>query len=97
MENDWKEQLDRNPENEIPNIKDYVIWMAAPILLSAVTCGVGGLVLIVIWAFSKENPARSNYFKAMLIIYAAGIAISMALIMIAYGIGMANETTSNIV
>lgn len=78
----------RNYESHIPTIKDYLIWMIVPSILSAVTCGIGGLILMVVWAFSKENQARSNYFKAILIMTLIGLVIGIILWFVILGLGL---------
>ncbi|NLP48368.1 MAG: zinc ribbon domain-containing protein [Clostridiales bacterium] len=41
-----------------------------PTLLSAFTCGIGGFVLILVWAFgSNTNPNKRNLARAQLIVY----------------------------
>ncbi|MDD3253349.1 MAG: hypothetical protein PHV18_12410 [Lachnospiraceae bacterium] len=64
---------------EAPTTKDYVKWLLIPGALSIFTCGIGGLILIVVWACSNEQPARRNLMRAILFISALPIMIALFL------------------
>lgn len=72
-----------------PSIMDYVIWMLAPSLLGMVTCGIGTLVLMIIWACDNKNMARANYFRAWFIIMGIGVVIAIVVMMVLLAIGIA--------
>lgn len=63
--------------NSTPTVGDYVKWMLFPTLLGLVTCGIGSLILMIVWACDNKKPARANYFRALFIITAIGIALSL--------------------
>lgn len=47
-----------------------------PGLLSSITCGIGGIILILVWAFgSNTNPNKRNLAKAQLILSLISILI----------------------
>lgn len=89
----------RNLESHIPTIKDYLIWMIVPSILSVVTCGIGGLILMIVWAFSKENQARGNYFKAVLIMGLIGFAVGAVLwfVVLALGFQIGASSASRVI
>lgn len=65
-----------------PSIKDYLKWMIIPSLIGMVTCGIGSLIIIIVWATDTKNMARANYFRALLVLTGLGIAIAFLGIMI---------------
>lgn len=66
-------------KNQTPSIADYIVWLVVPGLVGAFTCGIGYLVLTIVWAADNSNMARANFFRAMLIIAGVGIAIGITL------------------
>lgn len=65
-----------------PSTSDYIKWIMIPTVLSLFTCGVGGLILMVVWACSNEQPARRNLMRAYLYIVALPlIALILYLVM----------------
>jgi len=47
-----------------------------PGLLSSVTCGIGGIILILVWAFgSNANPNKRNLARAQLILSLVSIVL----------------------
>lgn len=49
-----------------PTVKDFIIWLLIPSVLSFFTCGIGSLILLIVWACSGSNRVRSNFAKAQL-------------------------------
>lgn len=72
-----------------PGIRDYLIWMLVPGLLGAFTCGIGSIILIIIWACDNKNMARANYFRATLIVAGIGIILAGAVMFFLLAIGIA--------
>jgi len=78
----WKDDLlDRDywkkPTEYSPQIKDYLKWMIFPSLLGIITCGIGGIILMIIWACNSKDMPRANFFRAQFIITGIGIAIGI--------------------
>ena len=60
------------PVAPVMSLKDWLITL----LIMFIPCV--NIIMMFVWAFSKtENPNKSNYFKAALIIYAISIVISI--------------------
>lgn len=68
-----------------PRVRDYLLWIFLPIVLSLFTFGIGGLVFIIAWATDKHKLARANFCRAILVIL--GIIATIALIIIAEKLG----------
>ncbi|HIX25417.1 MAG TPA: hypothetical protein IAA09_10820 [Candidatus Lachnoclostridium avicola] len=75
-------QYSQNGETLVPEptVKDFLIWLLVPSVLGCVTCGIGSLILLIVWACSGKNHVRSNFAKAQLIV----MVISVVLIFILY-------------
>lgn len=71
--------------NYTPSITDYIIWLVVPGLVGAFTCGIGYIILTIVWAADSNNMARANFFRAMLIIAGVGIAIGVTMLTITLG------------
>ncbi|WP_250228832.1 hypothetical protein [Anaeropeptidivorans aminofermentans] len=81
--NDNQGQYDSRPQYTVPpsapyredlSLKDWLIIL----LLSAIPCV--NIIMLLIWAFSaNENPNKSNYAKAQLILMVIGIILSFIL------------------
>lgn len=65
-----------------PRIRDYLAWMLIPACVGIITCGIGTIILMVVWACDKSNMARANYFRAIFIIAIIGILIYIFLLAI---------------
>lgn len=63
-----------------PSVKDFLIWLLIPTVLGAVTCGIGSLILLIVWACSSSNQVRGNFAKAQLIM----MVISIVLVILFY-------------
>lgn len=63
-----------------PSVKDFLIWLLIPTVLGAVTCGIGSLILLIVWACSSSNRVRGNFAKAQLIM----MVISTVLVILFY-------------
>ena len=63
-----------------PSVKDFVVWLLIPTVLGAVTCGIGSLILLIVWACSSANRVRGNFAKAQLIM----MVISTVLVILFY-------------
>ena len=82
--NDNQGQYDSRPQYTVPpsapyredlSLKDWLIIL----LLSAIPCV--NIIMLLIWAFSaNENPNKSNYAKAQLILMVIGIILSFILL-----------------
>lgn len=60
------------PYREDLGLKDWIIIL----ILSAIPCV--NIIMLLIWAFSaNENPTKSNYAKAQLILMVIGIILGM--------------------
>ena len=72
MENmDYYNANGQNFQNMVPEptVKDFFIWLGLPSLLGCFTCGIGSLILLIVWACSSKNSTRSNFAKALLLVY----------------------------
>jgi hypothetical protein len=73
-----------NQQAPVMSTKDWVITLLIRII------PVVGLVMLIIWAFgSGENPNKSNWAKAMLIMIAIGIVFSIIFIAVFGGLILA--------
>lgn len=82
---------DTNRQYDIPSTSDYVKWILIPSILSIFTCGIGGLILTVVWACSNEQLARRNLMRAFLFIAVLPLIILfIVLVMIGTGQGIAS-------
>lgn len=82
MENmDYYNANGQNLQNMVPEptIKDFIIWLGLPSLLGFFTCGIGSLILLIVWACSSKNSTRSNFAKAQLLVYVISIVIGILL------------------
>jgi len=62
-----------------PQIKDYIKWMIIPALLGVVTCGIGSIILMIVWACDNNDMPRANYFRAQFIIIGVAFVITMGI------------------
>lgn len=73
----------------VVSIGDYMGMMILPSLLSMVTCGIGGLILLLVWAFGGNvNPNKQNFSKATLIfmlIYSIIVILPFLLFLFVFG------------
>lgn len=75
-----------NPEDygKLPAASDYLKW----ILLGLIGLIPGGalvyIVLAFVFAFSKDNRARANFFKAQLIVILISLCISAVIILLCF-------------
>ncbi len=77
-------QMNQNSEIMVPEpkIKDFLFWLLIPSVLGFFTCGIGSLILLIVWACSGKNRVRSNFAKAQLIVMAISIAVGVLLYML---------------
>lgn len=75
----WEESQIVQATEYVPQIKDYLIWMLIPTLLGLITCGIGSIILIIVWACDTKNMARANFFRAQLIVTAISIVVGIIL------------------
>ena len=57
-----------------PTVKDFIIWLLIPSVLSFFTCGIGSLLIV--WACSGSNRVRSNFAKAQLLVMLISLALA---------------------
>ena len=67
------------PKGNDKNYISFWFWMFA-LFVAALPCI--GLVMIIVWAFVGENESRKNYFRALIVWYLIGIAISFTVIVL---------------
>ncbi len=76
----------------VMTVGNFLGLFLLPALLNAVTCGIGGLILLLVWAFgSNVNPNKRNYAKAQLIfmLISMAIAVIVWIIMFVTGFSLA--------
>lgn len=76
---------------EVPTVKNYLKWILLPTILGIFTCGIGTLVLLIVWACSKDETklARRNLVRAQLVITCGIIVLYIVLFIIAAIFGTA--------
>ncbi|GEM_PF-6056894 len=89
MPNNIPDPIKEVPVQSIPGIMDYLLWMLAPALLGLITCGIGSLILMIIWACDNKNMARANYFRASFILMGIGVVLGIVFFVIIFFIAMA--------
>ena len=60
-----------------PSVKDFLVWLLIPTILGAFTCGIGSLILLIVWACSGSNPVRGNFAKAQLIVMVISVVLAV--------------------
>ncbi|MDU0202883.1 MULTISPECIES: hypothetical protein [Paenibacillus] len=79
------------PEQQHAPVLSVKDWMIT-ILLMAIP--IVNIVLLFVWAFSKnENPSKSNYAKASLIWAAIGLVLYLIFVVILFGTVMSSLNT----
>lgn len=80
----------------VTGIKQFMAYIWLPALLGMVTCGIGSLILTIVWACDKNNPNRRNYACATLISSAIiiGIYVLLFVILMIAGVSL-SEAMSN--
>lgn len=70
--------VDQNGSHMVPEptVKDFIIWLLIPSVLSFFTCGIGSLILLIVWACSGSNRVRSNFAKAQLLVMLISLALA---------------------
>lgn len=71
----------------LTSIKEFLKFYWLPVLLNMVTCGIGGTIMIIVWACTKDKPVRRNYACSILINMLIGIGICLVGIVISLIIG----------
>ncbi len=62
----------------VMTVGEFVGFFLLPTLLNAITCGIGGFILLLVWAFgSNANPNKRNCAKAYLIVLLISMAIGL--------------------
>ena len=76
---DQYSQMNQNGEVMVPEpkVKDFLLWLLLPSVLGFFTCGIGSLILLIVWAFSGKNHVRGNFAKAQLIVLAITIVLAV--------------------
>ncbi len=71
----------QNTENMVPepSVKDFIFWMLIPTILGFFTCGIGSLILLIVWAFSGKNHVRGNFAKAQLLVMIISFVLGLIL------------------
>lgn len=69
----------RNTENLIPepSVRDFIGWLLIPAVLGFFTCGIGSLILLIVWAFNQNNRVRGNFAKAQLLVMIITFALGL--------------------
>lgn len=60
---------------DVPTVKNYLTWYGLYFLATFLGCGIGGIILAIVWACKSDKPARQNWAKAQLILF--GIAVAL--------------------
>lgn len=76
-------------ESSVPTVKNYLSWYGLYFLASLLGCGIGGIVLAIVWACSNNNEARKNWAKAQLILFGAIIVLYIVFFIFAMMFGTA--------
>lgn len=66
--------------SKVPRVRDYLLWIFLPIVLSIFTFGFGGLAFLIGWASDSSYLARANFARAMLVIICMILAVILLLI-----------------
>ncbi len=74
----------QNTESMVPepSVKDFIGWLLIPTVLGFFTCGIGSLILLIVWAFSNKNRVRGNFAKAQLLVMIISFVLGLILYVI---------------
>ena len=79
-------QQPQQPLVPCPTTKEFLKYIAFPTLLSFVTCGIGGLILMIVWACDNNNIVRRNFSRAYLIWEAIAIGVVIVFYIILFAV-----------
>ena len=62
--------VDQNGSHMVPEptVKDFIIWLLIPSVLSFFTCGIGSLILLIVWACSGAVMMKARQYDRPLIL-----------------------------
>lgn len=55
--------VDQNGSHMVPEptVKDFIIWLLIPSVLSFFTCGIGSLILLIVWGLQRQQPGEEQF------------------------------------